>query len=60
MGSHDLRRKAQSFLDAAKGEADNNKITAELQKRDDEIALLKNQMQHNSLKQTNAKAKAKE
>jgi len=45
MGSHELRRKAQLFLSAAKGEAENNKITAELQKRDDEIALLKMQMQ---------------
>jgi len=45
MGSHDLRRKAQMFLDAAKGEAENNKIVKELEKRDDEIALLKTQMQ---------------
>jgi len=45
MGSHELRRKAQLFLSAAKGEAENNKITAELQKRDDEIALLKMQIQ---------------
>lgn len=44
MGSHDLRRKAQMFLDAAKGEAENNKIVKELEKRDDEIALLKTQM----------------
>ena len=59
MGSYDLRRKAQTFLDAAKGEADNNKISAELEKRDAEIALLKNQMAQ-LLNQTNAKAKAKE
>jgi hypothetical protein len=44
MGSYDLRRKAQMFLDAAQGEAANNKMAAELQKRDDEINLLKNQM----------------
>jgi hypothetical protein len=44
MGSYDLRRKAQVFLDAAKGEAENNKMVAELTKRDDEIALLKQQM----------------
>jgi hypothetical protein len=44
MGSYDLRRKAQMFLDAAKGEAENNKMAAELQKRDDEINLLKSQM----------------
>jgi hypothetical protein len=45
MGSYDLRRKAQMFLDAAQGEAANNKMAAELSKRDDEIALLKQQMQ---------------
>jgi hypothetical protein len=44
MGSHDLRRKAQAFLDAAQGEAANNKMVAELEKRDDEITLLKQQM----------------
>jgi hypothetical protein len=44
MGSYDLRRKAQMFLDAAQGEAANNKMAAELQKRDDEINLLKSQM----------------
>jgi hypothetical protein len=44
MGSYDLRRKAQAFLDAAQGEAANNKMVAELTKRDDEITLLKNQM----------------
>ena len=59
MGSYDLRRKAQLFLDAAKGEADNNKIAAELQKRDDEIALLKNQMAQ-LLNNAAGKAKAKE
>ena len=57
MGSHELRRKAQLFLSAAKGEAENNKITAELQKRDDEIALLKMQMQH-ILEAQKPKAKA--
>ena len=46
MGSYDLRRKAQVFLDAAKGEAENNKIVVELEKRDAEIAMLKQQMQH--------------
>jgi hypothetical protein len=45
MGSYDLRRKAQLFLDASKGEAENNKLANELQKRDDEINLLKTQMQ---------------
>jgi hypothetical protein len=44
MGSYDLRRKAQAFLDAAQGEAANNKMVAELTKRDDEITLLKQQM----------------
>ncbi len=57
MGSHELRRKAQLFLSAAKGEAENNKITAELQKRDDEIALLKMQMQQ-ILEAQKPKAKA--
>jgi len=45
MGNFDLRRRAQVFLDAAKGEAASNKLTMELEKRDDEIALLKQQMQ---------------
>jgi hypothetical protein len=45
MGNYDLRRKAQMFLDSAKGEAENNKMVAELTKRDDEINLLKQQMQ---------------
>jgi hypothetical protein len=44
MGSFDLRRRAQAFLDAAQGEAVNNKMAMELEKRDDEIALLKQQM----------------
>jgi len=57
MGSHDLRRKAQMFLDAAKGEAENNKIVKELEKRDDEIALLKAQMQQ-LLESQKPKAKA--
>jgi hypothetical protein len=57
MGSHELRRKAQLFLSAAKGEAENNKITAELQKRDDEIALLKMQIQQ-ILEAQKPKAKA--
>ena len=38
--------KAQVFLDAAKGEAENNKIVVELEKRDAEITMLKQQMQH--------------
>jgi hypothetical protein len=45
MGFHDLRRKAQAFLDAAAGEAVNNKLQSELEKRDNEIELLKAQMQ---------------
>lgn len=45
MGSFDLRRRAQAFLDAAKGEAVNNKMAMELEKRDSEIALLKQQME---------------
>jgi len=45
MGSHDLRRRAQAFLDAAKGEAENNKLTTELEKRDDQIKALQAQME---------------
>lgn len=61
MGFHDLRRKAQSFLDAAKGEAESNKLARELEKRDDEIATLKLQMQQlmqaSMAQGTNAKKK---
>lgn len=64
MGSHELRRRARAFLDAAQGEAVNNKMAAELEKRDNEIAALKNQMQQilavqvdtNRAKQTSTKA----
>lgn len=41
MGFHEFRRKAQAFLDAAKESAPIHKMQAELQKRDDEIAQLK-------------------
>ena len=44
MGFHDLKRKAVAFLEAAKGEAVNNKMAAELSKRDEEIEALKAQM----------------
>ena len=44
MGSHQLRQKAQAFLDAAAGDAKNSKMAAELEKRDVEIAALKEQM----------------
>jgi len=44
MGYHDLKRKAVAFLEAAKGEAVNNKMAAELSKRDEEIEALKAQM----------------
>lgn len=44
MGNHDLRRRAKNFIEASKGEAVNNKLTEELNKRDDEINLLKTQM----------------
>jgi hypothetical protein len=44
MGNHDLRRKAKLFLDAAAGEAVNNKLQSELDKRDVEINQLKEQM----------------
>jgi hypothetical protein len=45
MGYHELRRRAQTFLDAAAGEATNNKMQEELEKRDSEIAALKAQME---------------
>jgi hypothetical protein len=44
MGNHDLRRRAKAFLEAAAGEAVNAKLEAELEKRDNEIETLKNQM----------------
>lgn len=44
MGHFELRRRAQAFLDAAEGEASNNKLAAELSKRDAEIEALKAQM----------------
>lgn len=44
MGNQDLRRRAKAFLEAAKGEAHNTKLEAELEKRDVEIAALKSQM----------------
>lgn len=40
MGNHDLRRRAKAFLEAAAGEAANSKLAHELEKRDNEIALL--------------------
>lgn len=45
MGSHQLRQKAQAFLDAAAGDAQNSKMAAELEKRDVEIQALKTQME---------------
>ena len=44
MGSHALRAKAKMFLEAAAGEAVNSKMVAELEKRDIELAALKEQM----------------
>jgi len=44
MGSHDLRRRATIFLEAAAGDAANTKLQAELGQRDNEIELLKAQM----------------
>lgn len=56
MGSHELRRRAQAFLDAAQGEAANNKMAAELSKRDEEIAKLQEQMAELLKAQPKAKA----
>lgn len=44
MGSHQLRAKAKVFLEAAAGEAVNTKMTAELEKRDNQIALMQEQL----------------
>ena len=45
MGSNMWRQKAHAFLEAAAGEAENNKMAAELEKRDVEIQALKTQME---------------
>jgi len=55
MGNHGLRAKAKLFLDAAAGEAGNTKMVAELEKRDNEIKLLRDQMDQ-LMKTTAAKA----
>ena len=61
MGNHDLRRRAKAFLEAAAGEAVHAKLEAELEKRDNEIETLKNQMaQLMQSNQKQAPAKAKE
>jgi len=44
MGSHQLRRQAAAFIALAKDAAVNNKLMEELNKRDEEINLLKSQM----------------
>lgn len=44
MGFHDLRTRAQAFLEMAEGDAKNSKLAAELEKRDVEITALKEQM----------------
>lgn len=44
MGALSLRNKAQSFLKAKESDAGANKLAAELQKRDEEIAALKAQV----------------
>lgn len=44
MGFNDLRTRAQAFLSTAEGDAQNSKLAAELEKRDIEIASLKEQM----------------
>lgn len=44
MGSHQLRQRAQAFLQAAKESAPVQQLQAELEKRDNEIELLKSQV----------------
>lgn len=57
MGNHDLRRRAKAFLEAAKGEAVNTKLEAELEKRDLEIAAMKEQLAQLMTAKPVAKAK---
>ncbi len=45
MGMHGLRQKAAAFLEAAKGAAPFTKMQAELEKRDVEITVLKQQVE---------------
>lgn len=45
MGSHALRAKAKTFLEAAAGQAANTKLEQELASRDNEIEVLKRQVQ---------------
>lgn len=59
MGSHALRAKAKQFLESAAGEAANSKMAAELEKRDIELAALKEQMAQILKNQAAAKASAK-
>ena len=44
MGAHELKRRAQAFLDTAAGNAPAERLNAELAKRDAEIEELKRQM----------------
>jgi len=44
MGNFKLREKAQAFLEAAKGTAQASKLEAELKKRDDDIAQMREQI----------------
>lgn len=44
-GGQMFKQRAQAFLDAAAGDAQNSKMAAELARRDEEIDLLKKQMQ---------------
>lgn len=41
---HMLKQRAQAFLDAAAGDSKNSQLAAELQRRDEEIDILKKQM----------------
>lgn len=44
MGFHDMKRRAVAFLDIAKTDAENSKLATALEKRDVEIAALKEQI----------------
>ena len=59
MGSHALRAKAKTFLEAAAGDAATTRLQAELETRDNEIALLKEQMAQVLKNQSSGKPPAK-
>jgi hypothetical protein len=59
MGAHELRRKAQAFIEAAAGEAATSKLASELAQRDSKIEALEAQLQQLVAAQQLAAAKGK-